>query len=120
MFRVSVLILSFLVATNGLNMAHSIMFMRRARRRHTETKRNTYSIVKKCNYINEMFPMTNNTCSLPPSMEYQNIYDSSSYKMDLWKFQQTECLHYTKDPITLVYMVVLIVWLWFFLFYKCP
>jgi hypothetical protein len=120
MFRVSVLILSFLVATNGLHVAHSIMFMRRTRRRHTETKRNTYSIVKKCNYINEMFPMTNNTCSLPPSMEYQNIYDSSSYKMDLWKFQQTECLHYTKDPITLVYLVVLIVWLWFFLFYTCP
>jgi len=65
---------------------------------------------KKCHYVNAQFPFTKNTCSMKPGIEYKNIY-GNSYTMDLWEFQQANCLPHqcsVMDFITILIIVCLL------------
>lgn len=50
----------------------------------------------KCNYVNERFPFTKGTSSMPPPTNFKNIYTIDQAK-ELWDFQQKNCI--PMDPI---------------------
>lgn len=45
----------------------------------------------KCNYVNERFPFTKGTSSMPPPTNFKNIYTIDQAK-ELWDFQQKNCI----------------------------
>jgi hypothetical protein len=45
---------------------------------------------KKCDYANLQFS-TLNSCSAPPPSTYRDVYEKS-YQMQVWEFQQQECI----------------------------
>ena len=47
---------------------------------------------KKCDYANKQFPMPKNSCSMPPPSTYRDVYEKS-YQMQVWEFQQQECVY---------------------------
>lgn len=46
---------------------------------------------KKCDYANLQFPMPKKSCSAPPPYTFRDVYEKS-YKMQVWEFQQQECV----------------------------
>lgn len=69
---------------------------------------------KKCFYVNEMFPVSETTCSIRPSeFYYKNLYNGS-YHNELWKYQQIECLPQKPDfSIVLFYLIMICLWIGF-------
>jgi hypothetical protein len=61
--------------------------------RKTTRERNVkiYEKMLKCNYTNTIFPFEQKTCSKQPDDGYRSIYEKT-YKMELWEYQQNECL----------------------------
>lgn len=66
---------------------------------------------KKCIYVNEMFPVSETTCSIRPSEYY---YKNAFYRDELWKYQQIECLPQKPDfSIVLFYLITICLWIGF-------
>jgi ADP-glucose pyrophosphorylase len=61
--------------------------------RKTTRERNIkfYEKMMKCDYANTIFPFEPKTCSKQPNNSYMSIYEKT-YKMELWEYQQKECL----------------------------
>lgn len=69
---------------------------------------------KKCFYVNELFPVTETTCSVKPSeYYYKNLYNAS-YQTELWEYQQMECLPQKPNfTIVLFYLIIICLWIGF-------
>jgi hypothetical protein len=70
-------------------------------------KTSTEEKISKCKYVNQLFPLSLNTCNVPPNFDYKNLY-SKSYKMEMWKFQQSDCQ--PDDYIVFKIVVILLFW----------
>jgi len=68
---------------------------------------------KKCDYVNAQFPVTKNTCSMKPGIDYKNLY-GKSYQLDLWEFQQAHCLPRQYSAVGFLFILVLILVLFAF------
>jgi CRISPR/Cas system-associated protein Cas7 (RAMP superfamily) len=68
---------------------------------------------KKCDYANAQFPVTKNTCSAKPGIDYKNLYEKS-YASDLWEFQQAHCLPRQYSAVGFLFILVLILVLFAF------
>jgi hypothetical protein len=67
---------------------------------------------KKCFYVNEMFPVSETTCSIRPNEYY--YYKNEFYLDELWKYQQIECLPQKPDfSIVLFYLIMICLWIGF-------
>lgn len=95
--RASLLVLgSFLIlALAEIDARYAFIAM--SRRRRSRNKSNGYVHIsrqekrKKCNYVNQLFPFSGNTCSSPPAVSYKHLYDHP-YQSQLWLFQQQNCI----------------------------
>jgi hypothetical protein len=69
---------------------------------------------KKCDYVNAQFPVTKNTCSVKPGIDYKNLY-GKSYQLDLWEFQQAHCLPRQCSAMDFIVIVIIVCLLFMFI-----
>lgn len=69
---------------------------------------------KKCEYVNARFPFTKNTCSVRPAVDYKNLY-GKSYAVELWEFQQANCLPPKYTAVGILFILVLVLLLFMFI-----
>jgi hypothetical protein len=74
-------------------------YVSRSRNRWAEEEalKKTKELRLKCNYVNERFPFTKETSSLPPPTNFKNIYTVDQAK-ELWDFQQKNCIPIEISP----------------------
>jgi len=69
---------------------------------------------KKCDYANLQFPTPKKSCSAPPPSTYRDVYEKS-YQMQLWEFQQQECVKPEFNSRGFLIFCILLV----FVIFKC-
>jgi len=64
----------------------------------------------KCICVNDKFPFTKNTCSVPPVSDFKKIYMCDQNEKQ-WIFQQNECLPLNNRPFIIAMFFAFIIWL---------
>ena len=66
-------------------------------------------IQMKCICVNDKFPFTKNTCSVPPVSNFKKIY-MCDLNAEQWMFQQNECLPLNHKVLIIAMFFAFIIW----------
>ena len=61
--------------------------------------------IRTCIMLNNMFPIEPNTCSVPPTSDFRDIY-TTDQSMELWKFQQKHCVPKDIKPQVIIIGII--------------
>ena len=62
-----------------------------------------------CICVNDKFPFTKNTCSVPPISDFKKIYMCDLNEKQ-WMFQQNECMPLNNRPFIVAMFFAFIIW----------